>query len=139
MMQQQRPAPRVRFTLAEWILIVGNLLLGLALGYFLLMTPKPKQFNLTNMLSYGGLFLLLLGYLCTSITLLMRQRRLAALGQLIAALGFWCITAWFVMSVFGPIPLTSWIWNAGLFLLGLICGLVGVWLWRWPQEEDQPS
>lgn len=138
MMQQQRPAPRVRYTLAEWVLMVGNLLLGLALGYFLRMTPKPQVFNLTNVLIYGGLLLLLLGYLGTSITLLMRQRRLAALGQFVAALGFWCITAWFVMSIL-PIPPTSWIWNAGIFLLGLICALVGAWLWRWPQEEDRAS
>ena len=135
--QQQRPKAATR-TIAEWIVLVLNVGLGIGTWFLHPRLPFPFIWHEMAMIQWG-LFLAFIGYLGASLTLLLRARRIAALFQFLCALAWWfMIVHQLIVSRFpnGSYQPATGIACAALFLIGLIHALIARWLWRSESGEE---
>jgi hypothetical protein len=136
--QQKQKTKAAQHTVAEWVVLVLNLGLGIGAGFLHPRLPFPFVWHQMVMIQWG-LFLGLVGYLGTGITLLLRARRIAAIFEAVCALAWWCMI--FHELVQGRFPdgsyhPTTWIVCGMLFLIGLVHALLARWLWRSQSEEE---
>jgi hypothetical protein len=135
--QQQKPQA-ARRTIAEWVVVVLNLGLGVGAGFLHPRLPFPMIWHIMAMIQWG-LFLGFVGYLGTGITLLLRARRIAAIFEAVCALAWWCLTLhqWLISRTpdTGEVPPIVWGVCGVVFLIGLLHALIARWLWRLDDTE----
>ncbi|WP_309706948.1 hypothetical protein [Armatimonas sp.] len=138
--KQKTPTPRsTRLTVADWVLMVVNLILG---GFFATLIPpliRRLPQNLTEVLVHVAIALATLGYLGASLTLLLRLRRAAAVLEFLCTLAWWCGAAyfWLVTTPDQRLDIGALIWAGGLVLIGVFHLLIASWLWRFRREEEE--
>ena len=139
MTQQQQKKQEHRAghrTVAEWVVIVLNL--GLGIGVSLLHPRLPFPGWHEMMMFQWGIFLAFIGYWGAGLTLLLNVRRIAALFQFLCALAWWCLiahaTTRFPDGTYHP---TTWTLCGALFLIGLVHALLARWLWRQERAEEK--
>ena len=140
MVQQQKPTRRRTAwrTIAEWVVLLLNLGLGVGAWFLSPRLPFPFVWHEMAMIQWG-LFLAFVGYVGAGITLLLRVRRIAALFQFLCALAWWFMIAHeLVVSRFpdGSYHPAVWVTCGVLFLIGLIHALIARWLWRSESAEE---
>lgn len=139
MVQQQKPTCRrtASRTIAEWIVLVLNLGLGIGTYFLHPRLPFPFIWNTMTMARWE-LFLAFIGYLGAGFTLLLRARRIAAVFQFLCALAWWLMIVEQLITLRypdGSYHPTIWFACGVLFLIGLIHALIARWLWRSESAE----
>jgi formate hydrogenlyase subunit 3/multisubunit Na+/H+ antiporter MnhD subunit len=137
MIQQQQRKPKrkaVRRTVMEWIMLVFNLIPALLLmPVFQSLVHPPKALTLIT----TGVLLGTLGFWGASISLLARTRKVAAIFELLAAIGWWCAAVWLIQHSQNPLAPRSWPFLSGLVLIGLFLTWLASWLWRFQDDAEE--
>lgn len=139
--QQKRKPKAARRTIAEWVVLVLNLGLGIGAGFLHPRLPSSFVWHEMVMIQWG-LFLGFVGYLGTGTTLLLRARRVAAIFEGVCALAWWCLILHELVQ--GRLPDGSYhpaalVYCGMVFLIGLVHALIARWLWRLQDTDEGDS
>lgn len=130
--QLQRPKRKaVRRTVMEWIVLATNVVPALLLTTVLRDIHHPVSLIGLGVLSGT------VGFWGTSISLLTRARKVAALFELLAALGWWCAVLYLIQHLANPLEPRGVPFLSGLVLIGLFLTWLASWLWRFQEDTDE--
>ncbi len=95
--------------------------------------------TLAQVLITAAIVLATLSYLGTSLTLLLRLRRIAAVLETLCTLAWWCGTVyfWLMCNPADRLHPATLVWIGGMFLIGIVHLLIAGWLWRFRRDEGE--
>jgi formate hydrogenlyase subunit 3/multisubunit Na+/H+ antiporter MnhD subunit len=134
-LQLEKPKRKVaRRTVMEWIVLVFNLIPALLLTPIFQSVGHPPK---TLILITTGFLLGTLGFWGASISLLARARRVAAVFEFLASLGWWCAAVWLIQNIKNPLEPRAWPFLSGLVLIGFFLMWLVSWLWRFQEDSEE--